>query len=92
MVQPIHIKPYPFKELAILYGVDSRTFKTWLVPFNKQLGEKIGRYYMIAQVKVIFEKLDMQMHYANSDIPLDSRIFCGAYSFVASKNAFEIDR
>lgn len=59
MVHPIHIKPYTLKELAILYGVDSRTFKTWLVPFNKQLGEKIGRYYMIAQVKVIFEKLDL---------------------------------
>jgi transcriptional regulator GlxA family with amidase domain len=59
MVQPIQIKPYTLKELAILYGVDSRTFKTWLEPFKKDIGQKIGRYYMIAQVKVIFEKLDL---------------------------------
>lgn len=59
LAQPIHIKPYTLKELSILYGVDSRTIKVWLTPFTKEIGEKLGRYYTIPQVKIIFEKLDL---------------------------------
>lgn len=33
-----------------------RTLKKWLVPFEKELWEKQGRFYQIPQVKIIFEK------------------------------------
>lgn len=54
----IQYRPYTMKELAQLYGVDPRTIKVWLAPFEEELGPKLGRYYTIPQVKKIFEKLD----------------------------------
>jgi len=54
----IVVKPYTLVELARMYEVDRRTFKEWLKPFAKQLGERMGRYYSIPQVKLIFQKLD----------------------------------
>jgi hypothetical protein len=50
-------KPYSSKELAQLYGVCDKTFKKWLQPFTEVVGTRQGRYYTIAQVRVIFEKL-----------------------------------
>jgi hypothetical protein len=51
------IKPYSVKDLAGIYGVCDKTFKKWLRPFITAIGEKNGRYYSVAQVKIIFEKL-----------------------------------
>jgi hypothetical protein len=53
----IELKPYTLTELAAMYGVCSRTFRQWLVPFENSIGQKIGRYYNINQVKTIFEKM-----------------------------------
>ena len=53
------LKPYSMKELAEMYDVCGKTFKRWLVPFGKEVGERHGRYYNINQVKVIFEKLGL---------------------------------
>ncbi len=53
----ITIKPYSQKELAELYGVCSRTFSKWIAPFKEEIGPQRGRYFIIPQVKVIFEKL-----------------------------------
>ncbi|HEX4878102.1 MAG TPA: hypothetical protein VFV31_15640 [Chitinophagaceae bacterium] len=53
----IEIKPYSLTELAHIYGVTVRTIKKWIAPFEKETGEKIGRYYNALQVKIIFEKL-----------------------------------
>jgi hypothetical protein len=53
----IKIKPYTVLELARLYGVGDRTMKKWIKPFDKEIGIKIGYFYTIAQVKIIFEKL-----------------------------------
>ena len=55
----IQLKPYSITELARIYGVDPRTLKKWLVPFEKELGEMQGRFYQIPQVKVIFDKLSL---------------------------------
>lgn len=55
----IEVKPYLLKELAMLYGVEPRTLKNWMAPFKSEIGEKMGRYYTVRQVKVIFEKLDV---------------------------------
>ena len=51
------VKPYTPKELSEYYGVSDKTFKKWLSPFAIQIGQKNGRYYTVAQVRVIFEKI-----------------------------------
>lgn len=51
------IKPYTTKELASIYGVCDKTLKKWMKPFSADIGEKQGRYYTVAQVKMIFEKI-----------------------------------
>jgi len=55
----IQVKPYTLKELGDLYGVHWRTIKTWLKPFEAEVGQRTGRYYLIPQVKIIFEKLGL---------------------------------
>jgi len=51
------IKPYSTKELASIYDVCDKTMKKWIKPFLAEIGEKNGRYYSVAQVKIIFDKL-----------------------------------
>jgi hypothetical protein len=53
------IRPYSAKDLASIYGVCDKTFKKWISPFVADIGIKNGRYYSVAQVKVIFDKLDV---------------------------------
>jgi uncharacterized protein YjcR len=53
----IQLKAYNLSELADIYGVSVKVLKNWLKPFEIDLGEKIGNYYNIAQVKIIFLKL-----------------------------------
>lgn len=55
----IKLKPYSITELARIYGVDPRTLKKWLIPFEQEIGIKQGRFYQIPQVKIIFEKLSL---------------------------------
>ncbi len=55
----IKLKPYSMTELARIYGVDPRTLKKWLVPFEKEIGVKQGRFFQIPQVKLIFDKLSL---------------------------------
>ena len=55
----IKLKPYSMTELARIYGVDPRTLKKWLVPFENEIGIKQGRFYQIPQVKLIFDKLSL---------------------------------
>ncbi len=55
----VSIKPYNLKELAVLYGVSARTFRKWLSPFKDQLGNRIGYFYTISQVKEIFSRLGL---------------------------------
>ncbi|MCK6639655.1 MAG: helix-turn-helix domain-containing protein [Bacteroidia bacterium] len=55
----IKLKPYSITELARIYGVDPRTLKKWIVPFEKEIGTKQGRFYQIPQVKIIFDKLSL---------------------------------
>jgi hypothetical protein len=40
-----------------MYGVGEKTFKRWLIPFNNEIGERMGRYYTMLQVQIIFDKL-----------------------------------
>ena len=47
------LKPYTVKQLADLYGVSTKTFRKWLSPFTKKIGEKQGYFYNISQVQRI---------------------------------------
>jgi len=51
------IRAYTLKEIASLYCVNKLTFKKWLKPFEKDIGERIGHFYSVKQVKIILDKL-----------------------------------
>jgi hypothetical protein len=51
------VKHYSTKDLAKCYGVCDKTLLKWMKPFTKEIGQKQGRYYTVAQVLVILEKL-----------------------------------
>ena len=53
----IPLKCYSNIQLATLYEVSPKTFRTWLKPFKSIIGKRIGIYYNINQVSIIFEKL-----------------------------------
>ena len=53
------IRPYSVRDLAGIYGCCEKTMKKWIKPFLPEIGAKNGRYYSVAQVKIIFEKLDL---------------------------------
>ncbi len=53
------IKPYMKKDLAHLYNLSPRAFYTMLSPHEHLIGKKIGRYYSILQVEIIFAKLGL---------------------------------
>ena len=43
-------------QLAKIYGVGIKTFRKWMEPHKAEIGDKIGRFYTISQVKIILEK------------------------------------
>jgi hypothetical protein len=53
------LRPHNLKELAALYSISSKTFKKWLLPFEKEIGKRIGYYYTIPQVRKIFSLLGL---------------------------------
>ena len=53
----IKLKAYSTKELAELYEVSEKIFRTWLPPFENDIGKRIGHFYNPKQVKTIFEKV-----------------------------------
>ena len=53
------IRPSSTKDLAGVYGCCTKTMKRWIYPYIAEVGEKNGRYYSVAQVKIIFEKLGL---------------------------------
>lgn len=54
----IEIKRYTLGQLCKLYEVDRQTLRRWIKPFEAEIGPRCGYYYTIAQVKIIFSKLD----------------------------------
>lgn len=52
------LRPYSKKELANLYNRSVTSFNTILKPYEEDIGKKIGRYYTVAQVGVVFKKLN----------------------------------
>ena len=56
-IKTVEVKHYSTKELARFYGVCDKTLLKWMKPFEIDIGQRQGRYYTVAQVKIIFEKL-----------------------------------
>lgn len=50
-------RPYSTRELAAIYGVCPNTFRNWIAPFKAELGPRIGRFYTVTQVNMIFSRL-----------------------------------
>ena len=57
--QVIEVKRYKLIELAAIYKVNRKTFRGWVNKFKVELGPREGHYYSIAQVKLIFQKLEL---------------------------------
>lgn len=53
----IELRPRNLKELSALYNISAKTFKKWLLPFEKEIGKRMGYYYTIPQVRKIFSFL-----------------------------------
>lgn len=51
------LQPYTTEEMASLYNITTKTFLKWIEPFVNDIGEKIGWYFNVRQVEVIFEKI-----------------------------------
>jgi hypothetical protein len=64
--QTFKLQAYTIIGMARLYGVNKRTFKSWLQPFLSEIGERQGYYYTIRQVQIIIDKIGLP-----SEIPLD---------------------
>jgi hypothetical protein len=56
-------KKYSRKELATLYDKSSRSFQTWINPFEEEIGPRIGWDYTPAQVKIIVEHIGLPPGY-----------------------------
>jgi hypothetical protein len=50
-------------ELSKLYKVCKKTFMRWIKPFEAEIGERNGRYYTIAQVELIIERIGLPEGY-----------------------------
>jgi bacteriocin-like protein len=55
----ITVKPLTTKELAAIYGVSTKTLRTWLIPHQRVIGKKISHYYTALQIKTIFDVLGL---------------------------------
>lgn len=55
----VHITPHSLKELALKYGVSKSVIRQWLQPLAPEIGPRIGNYYTITQVRIIFNHLGM---------------------------------
>ena len=54
----VPIQPYTHQDLMYHYnGIAWSTLQKWLKPFEKQIGPKIGHFYTIKQIRIIFENL-----------------------------------
>jgi hypothetical protein len=55
----IEARPYSITELASLYNMTRKTMNKWLKPHMPVIGERVGRFYNVKQVLLIFELIDL---------------------------------
>jgi hypothetical protein len=54
--EPAKLQPYTTKDLCLLYGVTYKTLQRWLNEINGELGKKIGKFWNVYQVEIIFKR------------------------------------
>ena len=57
--RPFYVRPYLFKDLCKLYNLTPPTLRVWLRPFKRKIGNIHGRYYLIPQIELIIEAIDL---------------------------------
>jgi phage antirepressor YoqD-like protein len=55
----IEARPYSITELASLYKMTRKTMNKWLMPHAHLIGKRVGRFYNVKQVLLIFELIDL---------------------------------
>jgi len=50
-------KPLTKQDLIKLYKVSWKIIKTWMEPYQEEIGPRTGHFYTPRQVKIIFEKV-----------------------------------
>ncbi len=45
------------KELCNMYQVSDIVMRKWFKPFGNEIGERVGWFYNVNQVRIIFDKL-----------------------------------
>jgi transposase len=53
----IPLRAYSVKELAALFDVSRPTLVRWLKPYKSQIGKRIGHFYTLKQVEIIFKSI-----------------------------------
>jgi hypothetical protein len=55
VMRDVPLRPYNVKDLMQLYDVSRWVINSWIASIRDRLGDQTGRYFTIAQVKIIFE-------------------------------------
>jgi hypothetical protein len=55
----VPVKCYTIGELATLYDLTVKAFRTLLKPHQPFIGKRVGRYYTCKQVLIIFDRIDL---------------------------------
>lgn len=54
-IKGVEVKPYMVNELSALYSISEPTMRKWIQSVSDKIGEKVGRYYNVRQVKEMFD-------------------------------------
>ncbi|MBL7921665.1 MAG: hypothetical protein JST26_11245 [Bacteroidetes bacterium] len=60
----IELKPYLTKELIKFYQVTYPTFAKWMKGIEDKVGKRVGAYWSVKQVEIIFKELGMPKTYS----------------------------
>jgi hypothetical protein len=59
----VEVKVYSIGEMAAMYKISVRTMNRWLKPHTDKIGKRVGRFFSVKQVAIIFEQLGMPGDY-----------------------------
>jgi len=51
------VKPYTMQELCNMYQVSDAVMRKWFKPFENEIGNRVGWFYNVSQVRTIFGRL-----------------------------------
>ena len=63
----IRVRPYMPNELASIYTVSGPTMTNWIKSIKEKVGVRLGQYYSVRQVEIIFEHFGVPHNIELSD-------------------------